>query len=182
MSLSWARVHPAARLSLSLLLSVGLGLAGGWLGLVVAGSVHHEVGPLTTSMQVVPTWGGGTVVEVAPLGELRLDTHPGPLGVHATLDGFDVEEARALVTNPEQLSTLKPDAVADITWAVKMAGGTSEASGETASRSESWNSSGCPSTMKSTKSRCTWKTPLARTPPARIAGARPKVAYAADMV
>ena len=121
MSLSWARVHPAARLSLSLLLSVGLGLAGGWLGLVVAGSVHHEVGPLTTSMQVVPTWGGGTVVEVAPLGELRLDTHPGPLGVHATLDGFDVEEARALVTNPEQLSTLKPDAVADITWAVKMA-------------------------------------------------------------
>lgn len=121
MSLSWARVHPAARLSLSLLLSFVLGLAGGWLGLLVAGSVHHEVGPLTTSMQVVPSWGGGTVVEVAPLGELRLDTHPGPLGVRATLDGFDVEEARALVTNPEQLSTLKPDAVADITWAVKMA-------------------------------------------------------------
>jgi hypothetical protein len=30
------------------------------------------------------------------------------------------------------------------------------ASGETASRSESWNSSGRPSTMKSTKSRWTW--------------------------
>ena len=101
--------------------AVVLGLVGGWIGLTVAGSVHHEVGPLTTSVRVVPHWGGGTVLQIAPLGELQLDTHGGPLGIRATLDGFDVEEARALVTNPERLSSLKPEAVADITWAVEMA-------------------------------------------------------------
>ncbi|MGA9749149.1 MAG: metallophosphoesterase [Nocardioides sp.] len=103
------------------LAAVVLGLVGGWLGLTVAGAAHHEVGPLTTSMQVVPAWGGGTVVEIAPLGELQLDTHGGPLGIHATLDGFDVEEARALVTNPAELDGLRADAVADLTWEVKMA-------------------------------------------------------------
>lgn len=104
-----------------LLLVVTLALVGGWLGLTVAGTVHHEVGPLTTSMRVVPVWGGGTVVEIAPLGELELDTHSGPLGLRATLDGFDVEEARALVTQPDLLGGLKPDAVADLVWEVKMA-------------------------------------------------------------
>ena len=113
--LAWFR--QAARL----LLVVALGLLGGWLGLTVAGTVHHEVGPLTTSMRVVPAWGGGTVVEIAPLGELELDTHAGPLGLRATLDGFDVEEARALVTQPDLLGGLKPDAVADLAWEVKMA-------------------------------------------------------------
>jgi predicted phosphodiesterase len=113
--------RPSLTVATRLTVAVLLGIAGGWLGLTVAGSVHHEVGPLTTSMRVVPQWGGGTVVAIAPLGELRLDTHAGPLGIRATLDGFDVDEARALVTNPERLSTLKPDAVEDITWAVKMA-------------------------------------------------------------
>jgi predicted phosphodiesterase len=113
--------RPSLTVAARLAVAVLLGLAGGWLGLTVAGSVHHEVGPLTTSMRVVPQWGGGTVVQIAPLGELRLDTHAGPLGIQATLDGFDVDEARALVTNPERLGTLKPEAVADITWAVKMA-------------------------------------------------------------
>ena len=113
----WTRPRPAVRL----LLVIVLALVGGWLGLTVGGTVHHEVGPLTTSMRVVPVWGGGTVVEIAPLGELELDTHPGPLGLRATLDGFDVEEARELVTQPDLLGDLKPDAVADLVWEVKMA-------------------------------------------------------------
>ena len=116
-----ARPRTALRPVARLLLLITLGLLGGWLGLTVGGTVHHEVGPLTTSMRVVPVWGGGTVVEIAPLGELELDTHAGPLGLRATLDGFDVEEARALVTQPDLLSELKPDAVADLVWEVKMA-------------------------------------------------------------
>ena len=116
-ALPLARLRPGARLVLAAL----LGLVGGWLGLTVAGAAHHEVGPLTTSMQVVPAWGGGTVVEIAPLGEMRLDTHGGPLGIRATLDGLDVDEARALVTNPDRLGELRPQAVADLTWEVKMA-------------------------------------------------------------
>ncbi|HEX4977993.1 MAG TPA: metallophosphoesterase, partial [Nocardioides sp.] len=104
-----------------LLAALALGLVGGWLGLTVAGTVHHEVGPLTTSMRLQPSWGGGTVVVVPPLGELRLDTHTGVLGVRAALEGLDVDEARALVAAPEQLGELKPQAVADIRWALTMA-------------------------------------------------------------
>ncbi len=103
------------------LAAVLLGLLGGWIGLALGGTVHHEVGPLTTSMRVLPTWGGGTSVEIAPLGELELDTHGGPLGLRATLTGFDVEEAQALVARPELLADLKPRATADLAWELKMA-------------------------------------------------------------
>jgi Calcineurin-like phosphoesterase len=102
-------------------LAVVLGLVGGWLGLTLGGTVHHEVGPLTTSMRVLPTWGGGTRVVVPPLGELDLATHGGPLGIRATLEGFDVEEARALVARPELLADLKPQAVEDLRWELEMA-------------------------------------------------------------
>jgi predicted phosphodiesterase len=111
---------PAARVA-RLLAALVLGLVGGWLGVTVAGTVHHEVGPLNTSMRLQPTWGGGTTVVVPPLGELRLDTHVGVLGVRATLEGLDVDEARALVAAPERLADLKPEAVADIRWALTMA-------------------------------------------------------------
>ena len=116
-STSRAGLRPARHVVLLLV----LGLLGGWLGLTVAGTVHHEVGPLTTSMTVVPAWGGGTVVEVPPLGELEVDTHPGPFGLRARLDGVDVEEARTLVTRPDLLTGLKPEAVDDLGWAVAMA-------------------------------------------------------------
>ena len=112
-----ARPARAARVLAALL----LGLVGGWLGLTVAGTVHHEVGPLNTSMRLQPTWGGGTTIVVPPLGELQLDTHVGVLGVRATLEGLDVEEARVLVAAPERLADLKPQAVADIRWALTMA-------------------------------------------------------------
>jgi predicted phosphodiesterase len=111
---------PAARAA-RLLAALVLGLVGGWLGITVAGTVHHEVGPLTTSMRLQPTWGGGTTVVVPPLGELRLDTHVGVIGVRAVLEGLDVDEARTLVAAPERLADLKPEAVADIRWALTMA-------------------------------------------------------------
>ncbi|MGH8963895.1 MAG: hypothetical protein ACRDXB_00995 [Actinomycetes bacterium] len=47
-----------------------LGLVGGWIGLALGGTVYHEIGPLTTSMRVHAAWGGGTTVDIPPLGEL----------------------------------------------------------------------------------------------------------------
>ena len=98
-----------------------LGLVGGWVGVMLAGTVHHEVGPLTTSMEVTPAWGGGTTVEVPPLGELRLDTHGGPLAVHARLVGVDVDEAKALFREPAQVDGLRDQAAQDLRWAAQMA-------------------------------------------------------------
>jgi predicted MPP superfamily phosphohydrolase len=98
-----------------------LGLLGGWLGMTLAGTVHHEVGPLTTDVQILPVWGGGTTVDIPPLGQLVLDSHGGPLGVEATLVGVDVEEARELFGRPDRLADLRNGAEHDLRWALKMA-------------------------------------------------------------
>ncbi|MGZ4426462.1 MAG: metallophosphoesterase family protein [Nocardioidaceae bacterium] len=102
------------RLFLRLGAAVVLGLLGAWLGLTLGGTVHHEVGPLDTSMRVEPTWGGGTVVDIPPLGQLQLSTHSGPLGVRATLDGVDLQAARKIVKDPQMLSGSKPQAERDL--------------------------------------------------------------------
>lgn len=101
--------------------AVFLGLLGGWLGLLLGGTVHHEVGPLTTTMRVQPTWGGGTTVAIPPLGELVVDSHDGPLGVEARLVGVDVEEARAYLEAPALLSGLQAQAEHDLRWELQMA-------------------------------------------------------------
>ncbi|GAB2759436.1 metallophosphoesterase family protein [Nocardioides pakistanensis] len=105
--------------------AVLLGLLGGWLGLMLGGTVHHEVGPLTTTMRVLPAWGGGTTVAIPPLGELVLDTHGGPLGIQARLVGVDVDEARAIMDDPELLSGLRAGAEEDLRWELLMAAGRS---------------------------------------------------------
>jgi hypothetical protein len=88
---------------------------------MLGGTVHHEVGPLTTSMRVMPAWGGDTTVVIPPLGELVLDTHDGPLGVQARLVGVDVEEARAIMQDPAQLTDLRGKAEDDLQWELLMA-------------------------------------------------------------
>jgi predicted phosphodiesterase len=72
-------------------------------------------------MRIHPVWGGGSSVDIPPLGELDLDTHTGPLGLQATLEGVDLAEARQLVQDPEQLAGLKPQAERDLRRAVEMA-------------------------------------------------------------
>lgn len=112
---------PGSRRALRLGVAVLLGLVGGWLGLTLGGTVHHEVGPLTTSMRVLPAWGGGTTVDFPPLGRLVLDTHSGPLGLEAGLDGVDVEEARVIVRDPDLLRGMQEQAGSDVRWELQMA-------------------------------------------------------------
>jgi predicted MPP superfamily phosphohydrolase len=106
---------------LGLLAAVVLGLVGGWLGLTLGGTVHHEVGPLTTSMRITPGWGGGSTIDIPPLGDLVLDTHSGPLAVEAGLDGVDVPEARRIVHDPELLEGMQQRAAGDLRWELEMA-------------------------------------------------------------
>lgn len=113
--------HRRTRRLLALLAAVALGLVGGWLGLTLGGTVHHEVGPLTTSMRITPGWGGGSTIDIPPLGDLVLDTHSGPLAVEAGLDGVDVPEARRIVRDPELLQGMQHRAAGDLRWELQMA-------------------------------------------------------------
>src|SRR5680860_149271 len=116
-SLSAPRTRRLQRIGVA----VVLGILGGWLGLTLGGTVHHEIGPLATSMRVLPTWGGGTTVDIPPLGQLMLDTHSGPLGIEASLEGVDVEEAQQIMRNPALLDGIQLEAERDLRWELEMA-------------------------------------------------------------
>ncbi len=114
-------LSPGTRRARRICAAILLGLVGGWLGLTLGGTVHHEVGPLTTSMRVLPVWGGGTTVDFPPLGRLALDTHAGPLGIEAGLNGVDVDEAREIVEDPARLDGMQERAGQDLRWELQMA-------------------------------------------------------------
>src|SRR5581483_6234006 len=56
-----------------------IGIAGGWLGMLLAGGASVQVGPVQTLMSLRPSLSGQTLVNVPPLGSLQMNTHSGPL-------------------------------------------------------------------------------------------------------
>lgn len=58
-------------------------MAGVILGLIVAADVQVPIGPFTATLLVRPTTDGGTVVRLAPLGTIRIDTHDAPVAIVA---------------------------------------------------------------------------------------------------
>ncbi|MEU6339888.1 metallophosphoesterase [Streptomyces sp. NPDC046977] len=99
---------------LTALALVAVTLIGGWLGLVVLGSIREPVGPMNTRMSLHPSWTGDTKVNVAPLGALQLDSHDGPLRLVVDVDTLDPERAQALVRHPERLSGLQDEIATDV--------------------------------------------------------------------
>jgi predicted MPP superfamily phosphohydrolase len=91
-----------------------LALLGAWLGLLLGGTEHQEVGPFETTMSVRPSLQAGTTVATPPLGELRLATHDAPLRLTVRVAGIDAEKARRIAANPATLAGLEDRAVADI--------------------------------------------------------------------
>lgn len=83
-----------------------VGLIGGWLGMLLGGRAHTPIGPADVSMQLRPSWSGGTVVDIPPLGTLRLDTHRGPLRLDAQVARLRPEPARRLIEHPAELEAL----------------------------------------------------------------------------
>ena len=80
-----------------LVLVVALGSAGAALS--AWGSAPRNIGPLETTMGIVPSRGGGVTVGVPPLGRLHLATHAGPLQVRASVTGIRPGRARALIAS-----------------------------------------------------------------------------------
>ncbi|MEA2500675.1 MAG: hypothetical protein QOD01_786, partial [Actinomycetota bacterium] len=73
---------PGPRTARLVLAPVLLGLLGVWAGIQLAPRATGDIGPVRATMSLqpsVPVPGGGTVVDIPPLGSLRFSTHQGPL-------------------------------------------------------------------------------------------------------
>lgn len=74
--------------------AIGLGavsLFGAWVGLTLGAERSDAVGPLTVTSEVALSWRGDTIIDVPPLGTIELDTHDGPLALHAQVESIDAD-------------------------------------------------------------------------------------------
>jgi predicted MPP superfamily phosphohydrolase len=83
-----------------------VGLFGCWVGVLLGGRAETPVGPADVAMSLRPSWTGGTVVDIPPLGTLQLDTHHGPLRLEAQVARLRPEPARRLIEHPAELERL----------------------------------------------------------------------------
>lgn len=88
------------------LATVAAALIGGWIGLLIGGHATTALGPADVRLSLAPSWTGDSVLDIAPLGTLSLDTHDGPLALHATITQVRLREARQLITSPEAVNDL----------------------------------------------------------------------------
>lgn len=96
-----------------------IGLFGAAIGIVLGARVSARVGPFDATLTLRPSPSGGTVVRVAPLGEIRLKTHTGPLAVHVSLDELRPAEADRIVRDPAALANIEDELTRDIRDAVR---------------------------------------------------------------
>ncbi|MFF5337903.1 metallophosphoesterase [Streptomyces sp. NPDC013181] len=109
------RPAPAApRPFLRALGMVAVVLFGAWLGLLAVGGVRTTVGPMDTTMTLRPSLGGGTRIDVSPLGALELDSHHAPVRLDVDVDRLDPVRSQALVRHPERLAGLEDEVTEDV--------------------------------------------------------------------
>lgn len=82
--LTWRHLGSAAAF-------VVVALLGAWVGLALGAQRTDAVGPLTATSEVTLSWIGDTVIDVPPLGTIELDTHDGPLALHAQVESLDAD-------------------------------------------------------------------------------------------
>ena len=85
---------------------IAVGLLAGWLGMLYGGHATTDVGPADVSFSLRPSLSGGTVIDIPPLGTLRLDSHAGPVGIDAQVAQIRPEPARKLIEDPAAVDHL----------------------------------------------------------------------------
>ncbi|MFD0855429.1 metallophosphoesterase, partial [Actinomadura adrarensis] len=74
--------------------------------LLLGGRIETPVGPTDVSLLLRPSWGGGTTVQIPPLGSLHLDTHWGPISLEASVTQLRPGPARELIESETALEGL----------------------------------------------------------------------------
>jgi predicted phosphodiesterase len=113
----WTRAERARRIRRRTSRFIGMlavALAGASLGLLLCGSVQQDVGPFSATFALRPSLGGGTDVQIPPLGSLDVATHAGPAHLSVRLGSLDQRRAEALVTDPNGITLATQTAVSDV--------------------------------------------------------------------
>ncbi len=98
---------------------VVVALAGAWLGLLFGASVQTPIGPADINMALRPSFDGGTVVDVRPLGTLRFDTHSGPVQLNLSIEAVHPEAAEQILQNPRWADRLPETIETDLMGGVQ---------------------------------------------------------------
>ncbi|RIV40623.1 metallophosphoesterase [Micromonospora radicis] len=89
-------------------------LAGVLLGVLAGGQVGTDIGPFHARLSVSPSTGGGTTIDIPPLGALKLDSHDGPTHLTVELGALDQGRVEALIDDPASLNRATQSAVEEV--------------------------------------------------------------------
>ncbi len=105
------RWGPTARVLLFAL----VGAAG---ALALAGRIPAHVGPFDTTIAARPSLHGDTVVHLAPLGTIELDTHDWPIRLDLRVEELGLNEAERIADNPQVIDHLGDEVADDVRGAL----------------------------------------------------------------
>src|SRR3954447_19530128 len=95
-----------------------VGIGGAVVGVMLFAQTHINVGPFHAEMSISPSVGGGTEVNIPPLGSLHLDSHDGPIHLKVDLGSLDQARTEELIDDPTAISAAGQSAVDDVTGGV----------------------------------------------------------------
>jgi predicted phosphodiesterase len=93
-------------------------LVGAGGALVLAGRIPAQVGPFDTTVGARPSLHGTTVVHLAPLGTIELDTHDWPIALDVRVEELGLDEAERIADNPQVIDDLGDDVADDVRGAL----------------------------------------------------------------
>ncbi|WP_345434202.1 metallophosphoesterase [Actinoallomurus vinaceus] len=93
---------------------IAVGLIGGWIGLLAGGHAQTDVGPADVDFALHPSMSGGTVIDIPPLGTLRLDSHSGPVRIDAQVTRIRPDRAKTLIDDPAAFDRLSDTIGGDV--------------------------------------------------------------------
>ncbi|MFD2077490.1 metallophosphoesterase family protein [Actinopolymorpha cephalotaxi] len=88
--------------------------AGAWFGMAVLGTTSRPIGPVETSMRLVPSLHGESVLSLPPLGTLTINSHDGPLQLDVTVDRINQDAAKQIFEDPTLLAGLEGEVINDV--------------------------------------------------------------------
>jgi hypothetical protein len=89
-------------------------LVGAGSALALAGRIPAHVGPFDTTMAARPSLHSSTVVRLAPLGTIELDTHDWPVRLDLRVEELGLDEAERIADNPQVIDDLGDDVADDV--------------------------------------------------------------------